>query len=134
MSKLPTVDDCMATELVTFKPTDNIHSAAKILIDKGHSGAPVVDKNNKLIGILSKKDCLQVVYTASYHQEWGGSVADYMTPDPDTVEAGTDIIEAADQFVRARYRRLPVMDHGKLVGQVSRTDILQALYEHWPAT
>ena len=133
MSKLPTVDDCMATELVTFKPTDNIHSAAKILIDKGHSGAPVVDKNNKLIGILSKKDCLQVVYNASYHQEWGGSVAEYMTSDPDTVESGTDIIEAADRFVQARYRRLPVLSHGELVGQVSRTDILQALYEHWPA-
>ena len=133
MSKLPTVDDCMATELVTFKPTDNIHSAAKTLIDRGLSGAPVVDKNSKLIGILSKKDCLQVVYTASYHQEWGGSVAEYMTPDPDTIEAGSDIIEAADRFVRARYRRLPVMDHGKLVGQVSRTDILQALYHHWSA-
>ena len=133
MSKLPTVDDCMATELVTFKPTDNIHSAAKTLIDRGLSGAPVVDKNSKLIGILSKKDCLQVVYTASYHQEWGGSVAEYMTPDPDTIEAGSDIIEAADRFVRARYRRLPVMDHGKLVGQVSRTDILHALYHHWSA-
>ncbi len=133
MSKVPTVDDCMATQLITFKPTDNSHSAAKILIDKGHSGAPVLDRNNKLIAILSKKDCLQVVYTASYHQEWGGSVAEYMTSDPDTIESGTDIIEAADRFVRARYRRLPVMDHGKLIGQISRTDILQALYDHWSA-
>ena len=133
MSRIPIVDDCMATELVTFKPTDNIHAAAKILIEKGLSGAPVVNNNGKLIGILSKKDCLQVVYTASYHQEWGGSVAEYMTPDPDTIESGSDIIEAADRFVRARYRRLPVMQHGKLVGQVSRTDILQALYDHWHA-
>ena len=133
MSRIPIVDDCMATELVTFKPTDNIHAAAKILIEKGLSGAPVVNNNGKLIGVLSKKDCLQVVYTASYHQEWGGSVAEYMTPDPDTIESGSDIIEAADRFVRARYRRLPVMQHGKLVGQVSRTDILQALYDHWHA-
>ncbi len=133
MSRIPIVDDCMATELVTFKPNDNIHAAAKILIEKGLSGAPVVNNNGKLIGVLSKKDCLQVVYTASYHQEWGGSVAEYMTPDPDTIESGSDIIEAADRFVRARYRRLPVMQHGKLVGQVSRTDILQALYDHWHA-
>lgn len=132
MTRVPKVDDYMATTLYTFMPTDNIHSAARTLIEKHLSGAPVVDKNNKLIGVLSKKDCLQVVYNASYHQDWGGSVIEYMSPDPETIEAGTDIIEAADRFVRSRYRRMPVMDHGKLVGQISRTDILRALYDHWP--
>ena len=133
MTRVPKVDDYMATTLYTFMPTDNIHSAAKTLIEKRLSGAPVVDRNNKLIGVLSKKDCLQVVYNASYHQDWGGSVMEYMTPEPDTIDSGTDIIEAADRFVRSRYRRLPVMDQGKLVGQISRTDILRALYDHWPA-
>ena len=133
MTQVPKVDDYMATTLYTFMPTDNIHSAARTLIEKNLSGAPVVDKDKQLVGVLSKKDCLKVVYNASYHQDWGGSVAEYMSVDPETIDSGTDIIEAADRFVRSRHRRFPVLDHGNLVGQISRTDILRALYDHWPA-
>ncbi len=133
MTRIPVVDDYMATTLYTFLPTDNIHSAARTLLDKRLSGAPVVDRDERLVGMLSKKDCLQVVYNASYHQDWGGSVEEYMSADPETIESGTDIIEAADRFVRSRFRRFPVLSGGRLVGQISRTDILRALYDHWPA-
>ena len=132
MTRIPIVDDYMTASLYTFLPTDNIHDAARTLLEKHLSGAPVVDESDHLVGVLSKKDCLQVVYNASYHQDWGGSVAEYMSTDPETIESGTDIIDAADRFVRSRYRRFPVLSGSHLVGQISRSDILRALYDHWP--
>jgi len=132
MKNIPKIDQYMARTLYTFLPSDNIHSAVKTLLEKRISGAPVLDVSGALVGVLSKKDCLAVVYSASYHDEWGGRVEQFMTSDVHTIESGTDIIEAADLFVESPYRRFPVMQNGKLVGQISRQDILRALYDQWP--
>lgn len=129
MSKIAIVDDYMAHDLYTFLESDNIHNAAKTLLEKRISGAPVVDDAGNLVGVLSKKDCLKVVYVASYHQDWGGRVDEYMTRDVRTIESGTDIVAAADLFVESNYRRYPVLKNGRMVGQISRQDILRALYE-----
>jgi CBS domain-containing protein len=129
MSDIAKIDDYMTTTLIIFSPDENIHAAAKVLLDKHISGAPVVDGDGKLVGMLSKKDCLQVVYNASYHKDWGGRVEEYMNREVQTIESGTDIIAAADLFVESTYRRFPVMDQGEMVGQISRQDILRALYE-----
>lgn len=131
MTKVPTVDDYMATTLFTFLPSDNVRSAAHTLMAQHLSGAPVVDESDQLVGMLSKKDCLKVVYTASYHQDWGGRVDEYMSRNVETIESGTDIIQAADKFVQSRYRRFPVVSHGSMIGQISRQDILRALYDKW---
>ena len=75
----PTVDDYMARDLFTFGPEDDIHTAVKILLDHRISGAPVLDRHGELIGVLSKKDCFKVIYSASYYRDWGGRVQDYMS-------------------------------------------------------
>lgn len=129
MSDIAKVDDYMTTTLILFSPEENIHAAAKTLLDKRISGAPVVDEEGKLVGVLSKKDCLQVVYNASYHKDWGGRVEEYMSREVQTIDSGTDIIAVADLFVESSYRRFPVMDNGEMIGQISRQDILRALYE-----
>lgn len=129
-SSVPTVDDYMARRLVTFSPDDHILAAVKVLLDRRISGAPVVDKSGRLVGVLSKKDCFGVVYSSSYHQEWGGRVADYMSKEVTTIESGTDIVKAADFFMRSSYRRFPVLSGGQIVGQISRADLLRALWEH----
>ena len=129
MSSLPVVDDYMARTLTQFSPDENIHTAAKTLLDLRYSGAPVVDNNGTLVGVLSKKDCLQVVYNASYHRDWGGRVEEYMSREVCTIESGTDIVTVADLFVESNFRRFPVMQNGRMVGQISRQDILRALYE-----
>lgn len=129
MSKIPVVDDYMARTITQFSDDENIHTAAKILLDQRISGAPVVDKNGKLVGVLSKKDCLQVVYNASYHKDWGGRVAEYMSREVRTIESGTDIVTVADLFVESSFRRFPVMENGEMIGQISRQDVLRALYD-----
>jgi len=128
-NNLPIVDDYMTRTLIQFSPDENIHAAAKTLLDKRISGAPVVDKDGELVGVLSKKDCLQVVYNASYHKDWGGRVDEYMSRKVHTIDSRTDIITVADLFVESNFRRFPVMENGRMIGQISRQDILRALYE-----
>ena len=132
MSRLvPSVDDYMARDLITFGPSDDIHKAIEVLLDKRISGAPVVDDYGRLVGIVSKKDCLKVVYSAGYHQDWGGQVKQYMSPDVITLESGTDIISAADRFMQSSFRRFPVVTSGRMIGLICRHDILRALEDLW---
>ncbi len=128
---VPTVDDYMARDLITFMPGDDIHVAVNVLLDERLSGAPVVDGRGRLVGVLSKKDCFEVVYSTSYHQEWGGRVEEYMTRDVTTIASGTDIIKAADLFMSSGFRRFPILENGRMIGQISRADLLRALEEHW---
>lgn len=119
--------DIMATGLTTFSPDTGIHEAIRTLLDKRYSGAPVVDADGELVGVLSRKDCLRVVFSTSYHQDWGGRVREYMSPRVESLDADTDLVSAAQIFLNSHYRRFPVTRDGRLVGQVSRGDLLRAL-------
>jgi CBS domain-containing protein len=131
MTERPNVAAYMATELTTVSPETEINRAIAILLDKDLSGAPVVDARGRLVAVLSMRDCLQAALKDSYHQEWGGKVADFMSSDVETLDADLDIVTAAEKFVSSRYRRFPGMRHGRLVGQISRRDVLQALSDLW---
>jgi predicted transcriptional regulator len=98
-----------------------------VLLDKKISGAPVLDESGKLIGILSMKDCMEIVYNTAYHQDWGGKVEQYMSHEVEHIEADTSILTAAEKFLNSNFRRFPVLRNGQLVGQISRHDILRAL-------
>jgi len=131
MIERPRIDDYMSRDLISLTPGIEINHAMNILLDQRLSGAPVLDETGRLVGVLSKKDCLKAALHASYFQEWGGTVRDYMSQNVETLEAGTDIVEAANAFLASPFRRFPVMRKGKLVGQVSRADILRALRDCW---
>lgn len=123
------VADIMATELVTFSPDTFIHKAILVLLDRRLSGAPVIDETRRLVGVLSKKDCLKVALSSSYHQDWGGTVREFMSPDVTTLDADIELVSAAEFFLESSYRRFPVIRDGQLVGQISRSDVLRALVE-----
>ncbi len=131
MTDMPTIDDYMATDIISVAPGMDIHKAIKILVDNRISGAPVLDAGGNLVGILSKKDCLKVAFTASYHQDLGGRVSEFMSADVQTVDAGTSIIDMAERFIGGSYRRFPVIRNGRLAGLISRHDILKAIEEQW---
>ncbi|HEY5634515.1 MAG TPA: CBS domain-containing protein [Burkholderiaceae bacterium] len=124
-----TLADIMATRLVTFAPESDIHDAIQVLLDRRLSGAPVVDASGVLVGMLSKKDCLKIAFSARYHDDHGGQVRAYMSAPVHTLDAGMDLASAALHFLDSHYRRFPVLRDGKLVGQVSRADLLKALSE-----
>lgn len=125
------VRDFMSSNPITVSPETDIHAAIKTLLAHQLSGVPVLDARGDLVGILSKKDCLRVAFAASYHQDLAGRVADCMSHPVDTVDEDTDIVEVAEMFVKKTYHRYPVMRAGRLVGVVSRHDILHAIETLW---
>lgn len=131
MNVVPIVSDYMARELITLTPEMEINHAMNILLDNRLSGAPVIDLAGSLVGVLSKKDCLKAALEASYYRDWGETVANYMATDVQTIPAGTDVLAAATLFLKSVFRRFPVMENGRLVGQISRADILQAMRNNW---
>lgn len=131
MTHLPSIRDYMVTQLITLTPETEINRAMTILLDAGVSGAPVIDANGDLVGVLSKKDCLKAALNASFFQDWGGAVSDYMTSEVEALDPDMDLVKAAGAMLASQYRRFPVMKDGKLVGQISRTDILRGLRDHW---
>lgn len=123
------IEKYMATELVSFAPDDDIIHAMRVLLDKHLSGAPVLDQGGQMVGILSQKDCLAIVYQAAYHQDWGGQVEQYMSREVEHIDADSTIYDAAEKFLHSSFRRFPVLRDGQLVGQISRHDIMRALDE-----
>ncbi len=121
------VQDIMTRRLVTFRPETNVLEAIDTLLKHKISGAPVVDEEGKLIGVLSEIDCMETLIQDSYYHDTRGSVSEYMSEKVTTVDAEMGIVDLAEFFVQKHFRRLPVIDHGKLVGQVSRRDVLRAI-------
>lgn len=127
MSKAKLVRDFMKIGVMTLGPDTPIFEAIVSLIKHKVSGAPVVDEKHALLGILSEKDCLAVFANEAFFSETaGGMVSDYMTADVQTVGPDADIFVVADIFLRKPYRKLPVVEDGILVGEISRSDILLA--------
>ncbi len=131
MKKISMVSECMATNLISLSPDTEITHAMMTLLDAKISGAPVVDERGQLVGVLSKKDCLKAALNASYYQEWGGAVKDYMSTEVETLDGDLDVVQAAEAFLASTYRRFPVLKDEILIGQVSRCDILEALAKQW---
>mgnify|MGYP003386765915 FL=1 len=128
MLKSVKVSDYMTRKLITFTEDMDLFEAIRVFSETQVSGAPVTDNNGQLIGIMSEVDCLRGILDKTYHEEEvGGTVGEFMTRTVDTVDANTDIIAVAEQFIHRGRRRIPVVEDGKLVGQVSRKDILRAV-------
>ncbi|MEO1245917.1 MAG: CBS domain-containing protein [Pseudomonadota bacterium] len=125
------VRDCMATELVTLDPSTEILRAVHILIDNDIAGAPVVNGKGELVGMLTERNCIEVLLHSGYHLEHGGPVSDYMSSPVESIAADDNIVDAAKLFLGDRFHRYPVLDHGRLVGQVSRRDVMRALGKLW---
>ena len=119
----------MTGKLVTFHPETDVLDALHELVTHGIAGAPVVDDHGELVGMLSELDCMKIALHAGYHGHWGGPVSEYMTPGAETIDADMSIIDLAQHFLDTGFRRFPVMKDHRLVGQISRRDVLRALGE-----
>jgi CBS domain-containing protein len=105
--------------------TDAMHE----LVRNNTSGAPVVDEEGNLVGILTERDCLDAFVKASYHAEPGGPVSGFMSRDVRSVDAETSIMDLARLFVEFKYRRYPVLQGNQIVGVISRRDVLRLLLD-----
>lgn len=126
---VPTARAIMTRKLVTLQPEMPVLDAASLLLKKGISGAPVVDEQGHLMGLLSEFDCLRSVASADYEMDAHDTietVAQLMSRDPKTIGPDMNLFSIAHEFVATHVRRFPVVEDGKLIGQVSRRDALRA--------
>jgi CBS domain-containing protein len=127
MPKLPVVRDHMDRHVVTLNPDTAILDAVGVLLEKRVTGAPVVDKGGRVVGILTEKDCLRLVAAGVAGDLPRGTVASIMTPDPETIPPDMDVYFAAGLFLTRPFRRFPVVEHGRLIGAITRFDILRVI-------
>lgn len=123
------VGDHMSRKLITFKPDQSMFEVVQILLKHGISGAPVMDENGQLCGVISEGDCLKEVVKGKYNNmpNLSGKASDHMTTNVMTISPDMNIFDAADMFLTKRIRRFPVVDAGRLVGQISQKDIMRAV-------
>ena len=118
------VADYMARNLLTFTPDTKVFDALQLLLRHHYSGAPVVSEMGDLVGVLSEADLMRVAIQGSYHEDTSGLVGDFMTSKVVTIAPELDLYSVAEMFIKHHYKRFPVVSGGKLVGMISRRDVL----------
>ena len=120
--------DYIITNPVKVRPDDNVLEAMRSIIDNKISGVCVVDADDNLVGILSEMDCLRAVLGASYNNTGIGRVEEYMTRDNLLVaHPDENILDVAQDMLRKGNRRRPVLENGRLLGQITCRQLLSAV-------
>lgn len=122
------VSDYMTTNLITFTPDQTIESVMQSLIKYRISGGPVVNSKNELIGIISEGDCIKQISESRYYNMpmQDKTIEKHMALNVETIDGNMNIFDAANKFLEAKRRRFPILENGKLVGQISQKDVLKA--------
>ena len=120
----------MTKDLITFTVDTEITEVIDTLLEKRISGAPVLNDKKEIIGVIDDKDCLHVLVDSVYHNlPIRKRIVDaYMTDVYKTISIDSDIVDVANEFLKSNFKRLLVVSaNGKLMGQISRRDILKAI-------
>ncbi|MFT5250516.1 MAG: putative transcriptional regulator [bacterium] len=122
------VSDYMTRKLIVFKPKQSVLEVMDLLIKNRISGGPVVNKNHELVGIISEGDCIKQITESRYYNQplENINVEEHMVKDVETISGDMNIFDAAEKFISSKRRRFPIVEEGKLVGQISQKDILKA--------
>ena len=126
------VQGYMKKDFLILDPEIDVLRAAHLLFDSDVSGAPVLDEHGRLVGMLTEQDCMQVALQGFYHGEPGGPVKRHMSGDPKYVSPDQSILTVLEMFIDDRFQSYPVVDNGRLVGVITRRDVMRALAEYYP--
>ena len=149
---MTTVADIMERDVPTVAPTDSVETVLRVMRDHELPGVPVANEGGRLLGIITEADLVlseegSDLHLPHYFELFGGVIfleplkrfegrlrkafaskaRDLMTEDPVTVGPSASVAEAARLIASKRHNRLPVVEHGRLVGVVTRLDVLDAL-------
>ena len=147
-----TVRDVMETDVPAIYPSDPVERVLHVLREHELPGVPVVNEGDRCVGIITEEDLIlsgenEDLHLPHYFQLFGGFVfverfnhfeerlrkavaataGDLMTPDPITIEPDAPVSDAARVIAQRKHNRLPVIEHGRLIGVVTRLDVLEAL-------
>jgi len=147
-----TVADIMDTDTPSVTPEDTVEAVLRVMRENELPGVPVVNSGGRCVGIITEADLVMTgedadLHLPHYFELFGGFVfleslghfeerlrkataalaRDLMTEDPVTIEPSVTVADAARRISRSKHNRLPVVEHGRLVGVVTRVDVLEAL-------
>ncbi|MGE6135360.1 CBS domain-containing protein [Aeromonas salmonicida] len=108
-------------------PQLGLAEALDRLHHSGLSGLPVLDDQQQLVGFLSEQDCIPSLITGSYHCDTRTQVEDMMSRTPLSVDPDDSILDLARQMTGAKPKVYPVLEQGKVIGIISRHQVMQAL-------
>jgi CBS domain-containing protein len=137
----------MSTNIVSVLPSTTLADAVRIMIANRVSGLPVLESDGRLVGMITEGDLLRRTelesegkqpswlkvflmparVAADYVATHGRHVSEVMTPNPISINPATDLAEVARLMLHKHVKRLPVLEAGRMVGIVSRSDVLRAL-------
>lgn len=122
------VSDYMSTDLITFTPDQSIESVMQSLIKHRISGGPVINEKRELVGIISEGDCVKQISESRYYNMpmQDQTIEKHMATNVETIDGNMNIFDASNKFLQAKRRRFPIVENGKLVGQISQKDVLKA--------
>lgn len=117
--------DIMTREVVTIRPETSIIEAIDLLLNNRISGLPVVDEEMRLVGIVSEKDLLNIMFEDNLNVQ--DPVKRYMTTRVTSFNEEDDIVKICEFFLKKNFRRVPIVWDKKLTGIISRRDILKLI-------
>jgi predicted transcriptional regulator len=125
MIALPTARNAMTDWRLVLHPETDLLQAIRDLVSRRAAGAPVIREDGTLVGVLTEKDCLRVLANRAYGEVHGGTVREVMSTIKAEVTPEMDLFAVAHVFLESNFPVLPVTQQGKLVGRISRQDMLR---------
>ena len=122
-----TARDIMSESVLTISPEATVQDAIETLLSKKISGLPVVDTNGQLVGIITEFALLAMAYDVDVRQE---RIRKHMTTEVISVNPDDPIRKVADTCIIRRVHRVAVVEEGRVIGLISRRDVLKGIYEN----
>jgi predicted transcriptional regulator len=112
---------------LVLRPDTELLQAVRDLVSRRAAGAPVVQEDGALVGVLTEKDCLRVLASRAYGEQQAGTVREVMSAVKAEVTPEMDLLAVAQVFLESNFPVLPVTEQGKIVGRISRQDMLREM-------
>ncbi len=122
-----TVRECMHPIDAIFKLDTSVEEVVKTIAKRKIVGGPVIDSDHKLVGFITEQDCIKQMLNNTYYCESHEVAADIMRKNPLSVSPDDDILHLAEDMLNKKPKIYPVVDNEKIIGMISRADVLKAL-------
>jgi CBS domain-containing protein len=116
----------MKTNVISIDKGTEIYDAIRIMVENNVTGLPVTNEDQTLAGVITEKDVLRLLYDS---EDLPGTVEGFMTREVTSFDQEDSLLDIVDSFINNHFRRVPILDEGKLVGIISRKDIIAYILE-----